>query len=151
MASSPSLTPSSITPSQMQTLINTQKASVGAPTLTTHTPLLQSIVNSVTTFWNNNINTPCKVLMGPAGNLLFHVPAPSGMMCTFPNLSPIGRRTTGPNGTFRNPDGTLVPATSTGTPASTARGGKRRATRNMRNMRNTRNKRSKRRATRHRR
>ena len=139
--SSPSLTPSSITSSQMQTLINTQKASVGAPTLTTHTPLLQSIVNSVTTFWNNNINTPCKVLIGPAGNLLFHVPAPDGQRCTFPNISSIGRPMTGrnPDGTPRTPHGTLVPATST------ARGGKRKA------MRNTRNKRSKRRATRRRR
>jgi len=128
---------SSLSSSQFLALMNTQKASVGAP----YIPGLRSDwVQLVKNFWIDNRNTPCKVQIGPAGNLLFHVPAPDGQRCTFPNITSNGKPLTG-----RNPDGTLVPATST------ARGGKRRATRNMRNMRNTRNKRSKRRATRHRR
>jgi hypothetical protein len=131
---------SSLSSSEFLALMNKQKASVGAPYIP---GLREDWRNLVKNFWIDNRNTPCKVQVGPAGNLLFHVPAPDGMRCTFPNISSIGRPITG-----QNPDGTLVPATST---ASTARGGKRRATRNMRNMRNTRNKRSKRRATRHRR
>lgn len=129
-ASAPRASAPRLSGSQWLALVNTQKESVGAPRLRGLAEYWQNILRD---FWNTNINTPCKVLIGPLGNLFFHVPAPDGQRCTFPNISN-GRPITG-----QNPDGTLVPDTST------ARGGKRKA------MRNTRNKRSKRMATRRRR
>ena len=74
--------------------------------------------------WIAADSTPCRAKLFPPlhrATLQFHTPAPNGMKCTFPN--------------GLTKPAVIVPDTSTASNASTARGGKRRATRNMRNKR----------------
>ena len=125
-----------LTEDQFNKMINDQRRETGTlwryGQSMLHSPHFAESTREALRKWIAKDSTPCRAaLFPPLAHLQFYIPAPKGMKCTFPN--------------GLTKPAVIVPDKFTASTASTARGGKRKATRNTRKMRN------KRRATRRRR